>query len=848
MPDQSPILSLPLILPAQAQKHVTHNEALRLLDVMVQLAVLNRNLSAAPALPAVGDRHIVASGAVGDWAGQVGKIALYTATGWQFFAPLPGWRAHVLAEGVTVVYAGLVWAAPPAQSTAPFFGVNATADTTNRLTVQSAATLLSHNGAGHQVKVNKASVGATASLLFQTGFSGRAEMGLAGNDAFSIKVSADGTVFIDALSADPATGTVSLAKPAILTGQASDPASPANGTIWHNSTSGEVKVRAGGVTQVVGAGGGIGDGDKGDITVSGGGTAWAIDAGAVTLAKMANLATDSFLGRDTAGTGAPEVMTPAQSRGILNVADGATANAPDASLRDRATHTGTQVASTISNFNEAAQDAVGLMLDASIIYDDATPLLSRAALTGDVTAAAGANATTIANDAVNNAKLANMAAGSIKGNNAGASGDPIDLTAAQVRALLNVADGANNYVHPAHSGDVTSAADGATTIANNAVTNAKAADMATATLKGRVSAATGDPEDLSGAQATSLLDPFSSGLKGLAPASGGGTANFLRADGTWAAPAGGGGGGAPGGASGQVQFNDAGVFGGAGNVEISGSNLKLLNTADPAAPTGGLLLYAKSVAGRALPKIIGPSGIDTALQTGLHGNSVFLMSPSNGTTAPTVIGGVVTTATTISHLQTFASANPWQATRRTRFQTSTTAANASGVRTAYGQWFLGNAAGFGGFFFRAQFGMNINLSGGQKFCGMAFASTAIAGDPSGLLNMCGMGYDAADASTGNWKFMRNDAAGLATKVDLGIDAARNTTHGYDLAMFVKPNSAELFVRILNLHTGIVVLDTSYTTDLPAVNTALTFKCEVRNGAVAAADNIEIAKAYIETDY
>ena len=96
--------------------------------------------------------------------------------------------------------------------------------------------------------------------------------------------------------------------------------------------------------------------------------------------------------------------------------------------------------------------------------------------------------------------------------------------------------------------------------------------------------------------------------------------------------------------------------------------------------------------------------------------------------------------------------------------------------------------------------------------------------------------------------MRNDGSGIATKVDLGTDAARNTTHGYDLTMFVKPNSAELFVRIVNLHTGIVVLDSSFTTDIPAVNTALTFKCEVRNGTIAAADNIEIAKAYIESDY
>jgi hypothetical protein len=66
--------------------------------------------------------------------------------------------------------------------------------------------------------------------------------------------------------------------------------------------------------------------------------------------------------------------------------------------------------------------------------------------------------------------------------------------------------------------------------------------MDTARFKGRTTAGTGDPEDLTGTQATALLDNFTSSLKGLAPASGGGTSNFLRADGTWAAPSGGGGG------------------------------------------------------------------------------------------------------------------------------------------------------------------------------------------------------------------------------------------------------------------------------------------------------------------
>lgn len=75
------------------------------------------------------------------------------------------------------------------------------------------------------------------------------------------------------------------------------------------------------------------------------------------------------------------------------------------------------------------------------------------------------------------------------------------------------------------------------TIQNNAVDLTKLLDIATASFLGRTTAATGDPEVLSATQATALLDVFTGTLKGLSPASGGGTANFLRADGTWAVPA-----------------------------------------------------------------------------------------------------------------------------------------------------------------------------------------------------------------------------------------------------------------------------------------------------------------------
>ena len=70
------------------------------------------------------------------------------------------------------------------------------------------------------------------------------------------------------------------------------------------------------------------------------------------------------------------------------------------------------------------------------------------------------------------------------------------LTPAELRTIANVADNANNYTHPNHSGDVTSVADGAQTIANDAVTNAKAADMAANTIKMRNAGTTGDPGDV----------------------------------------------------------------------------------------------------------------------------------------------------------------------------------------------------------------------------------------------------------------------------------------------------------------------------------------------------------------
>lgn len=116
------------------------------------------------------------------------------------------------------------------------------------------------------------------------------------------------------------------------------------------------------------------------------------------------------------------------------------------------------------------------------------------------------DAARLPNDGVTNARLADMAQSTIKGRAAAAgTGDPTDLTAAQVRTILNVADGATAYVHPNHTGDVTSLADGATTIAADAVTNTKLANMSANLIKGRISTS-GDPQDLTATQVRTIIN------------------------------------------------------------------------------------------------------------------------------------------------------------------------------------------------------------------------------------------------------------------------------------------------------------------------------------------------------
>ncbi len=179
----------------------------------MQLSVLSRTVADPPGSPQEGDRYIVAAPATGDWTGMEAAVAAFQDGIWRFYSPMPGWRVWISDEARFLVHDATQWrgviADADLQDVAEL-GINATADATNKLAVKSPGVLFDNIGNDSQVKVNKAAAGDTASHLFQTGYSGRAEFGLTGDDDFHAKVSPDGAAWNDGLLIDKSSGRVTF--------------------------------------------------------------------------------------------------------------------------------------------------------------------------------------------------------------------------------------------------------------------------------------------------------------------------------------------------------------------------------------------------------------------------------------------------------------------------------------------------------------------------------------------------------------------------------------------------------------------------------------------------------------
>lgn len=217
--DASARLGLPYLAAGQLQKHVTLNEALTRLDALIQTAVVSRTTSDQPADPAEGALYILPEAATGaDWATHpIGSLLRHERGGWIAVPAPDGLLAVVLdSEEILVrregVWTPLSFGLPEEIQQITRLGVNTTADATNVVAVRANKALWtaleSESGGDGDLRFtfNKQGAGDVLSLLFQSGWGGRAELGLVGDDDLRLKVSPDGGAWHEALWIDRNTG------------------------------------------------------------------------------------------------------------------------------------------------------------------------------------------------------------------------------------------------------------------------------------------------------------------------------------------------------------------------------------------------------------------------------------------------------------------------------------------------------------------------------------------------------------------------------------------------------------------------------------------------------------------
>lgn len=222
MTDTSPNLALPYLQAAQAQKHVTLNEALRQLDGLVNIMVRSRSLTDQPLAPLEGDRYILPGSATGPaWGAQpAGTLMCHMDGGWHAFSPRTGWPAYVEDEQAQLVFSGTAWRnvselirslefieaiglGTESSGATPFIAKLNAALWTARSPVE--------DGSGDmRMTFNKSATANVLSLLLQSDYAACAEIGLVGSDDVSVRVSPDGNNFLTALTVRRSDGQVSF--------------------------------------------------------------------------------------------------------------------------------------------------------------------------------------------------------------------------------------------------------------------------------------------------------------------------------------------------------------------------------------------------------------------------------------------------------------------------------------------------------------------------------------------------------------------------------------------------------------------------------------------------------------
>lgn len=282
-------------------------------------------------------------------------------------------------------------------------------------------------------------------------------------------------------------------------------------------------------------------------------------------------------------------------------------------------------------------------------------------------------------------------------------------------------------------------------------------------------------------------------------------------------------------------------------------------SSEPAAPsTGTLNFYAKSIAGRMLPKIVGPAGIDTALQPFLGSNRIVVFQPQTGTTGTGGgLGPVWTSNGTVTH-PTPATTSPAISNqmKRTRYANVVTTTNQQlGPRfnaASEQQFWRGNASGLGGFFFQARFIVELYPASTVRiFAGLSSTSTgSVCISDTVLANTCGLWHDTTDPSSGAgaFNFVTKDAT-TATKQSITLANAITAGNSYEFTMFCPPNGSTITWRLVDIVNNVTYTNSTSTT-LPANTAFMQPQVQMSNGTAnvtATTVAIGVCCIYVESD-
>jgi hypothetical protein len=271
----------------------------------------------------------------------------------------------------------------------------------------------------------------------------------------------------------------------------------------------------------------------------------------------------------------------------------------------------------------------------------------------------------------------------------------------------------------------------------------------------------------------------------------------------------------------------------------------------PAADTG--LFYARTIAGRVMPKWVGPSGVDYPLQAHLGFNNIAVWRGGATTTATTfaaVVGsmpytGASPTAPTIPALATTSLRNQ---TYRSTIATGGTAGALAYIRANTLRILRGNAAGIGGFFVVHRFALSGTLQAGMR-CFVGIQDTAANPtniDPTTNTTPGRIGL-AINTNTGNWNLVHNITGTAPTIIALGASFPVNNTDLYEITLFCKPNDTQVAYRVVNWSTNQQVSG-AVTTNIPANTTFMIPSMWITNNATAASQTMDFISTYVETDY